>query len=154
MGIFSDMMERLTADDKVEKEVQETAQEQAPAPEPEKPKKINLDKLAIATAALSIYTAACDGKITLDEFFELEIGIGAVNTKARISNEAHEEIKKITTNHNITWEEVKGYLDHVRADDLKVMKRLLSDIVLTSNGVEEAEKRVMDQFDAYIEERG
>lgn len=33
------------------------------------------------------------------------------------------------------------------------MKRVLNDIVLSSNGVEEAEKKVMDDFDAYIEER-
>lgn len=152
MGIFSDMMNKLTSEETAASSVQ-PIQEEVKQEAPQTTVPINLDKLAIATAALSIYTAACDGKITLDEFFEVELGIGAINSKAKISDEANAVIKQITTNHNITWDEVQNYLDNIRTEDLITMKRVLNDIVLSSNGVEEAEKKVMDDFDAYIEER-
>ena len=148
MGIFSDMMSKITSEE--EKVVKEETVVQDSAP---KTVAKNLDKLAIATAALSIYTAACDGRITLDEFFEVELGIGAVNSKAKISDAANEEIKKITANHNITWDEVTSYLDNVRADDLEAMKSVLVEIVRSSNGIEESEKKVLADFDAYIESR-
>ncbi len=152
MGIFSDMMNKLTSEETAASSVQ-PVQEEVKQEAPQATVPISLDKLAIATAALSIYTAACDGKITLDEFFEVELGIGAINSKAKISDEANAVIKQITTNHNITWDEVRNYLDNIRTEDLITMKRVLTDIVLSSNGVEEAEKKVMDDFDAYIEER-
>ena len=154
MGLFSDMFEKLSAEavEETAASVTEEAAEEvvSEAPKAEAP---NLDKLAVATAALSIYTAACDGKITLDEFFEVELGIGAINTKAKISDEANEKIKDIVKNHNISWDEVKTYLDDVRPDDLVSMRRVLNEIVFTSNGVQESEKMVMDQFDAYIVSR-
>ena len=151
MGIFSDMFEKLSANEAAEKEAQAPVVEQSA---PAGVHHMNLDKLAIATAALSIYTAACDGKITLDEFFEVELGIGAINTKCKISDGANEQIKKIVANHNITWDEVKGYLNDVRSSDLLNMKGVLTEIVRSSNGVEESEKKVLDDFDKYIEERG
>lgn len=153
MGIFSDMMNRLTTEAEAAEFVEPMPEEDFKEEPAQTQVPISLDKLAIATAALSIYTAACDGKITLDEFFEVELGIGAINAKAPISDEANAVIKQITTNHNITWDEVKNYLDNIRLEDLVAMKRVLTDIVLSSNGVEEAEKKVMDDFDAYIEER-
>lgn len=86
MGIFSDMMNKLTSEETAASSVQ-PIQEEVKQEAPQTTVPINLDKLAIATAALSIYTAACDGKITLDEFFEVELGIGAINSKAKISDE-------------------------------------------------------------------
>ena len=126
MGIFTDMLEKISS---------------------------NSDDLAIATAALSIYTAACDGTITLDEFMEVELSVGAINTKKRISDEARKKIKEISQNHSITWDEVKGYLDKVSKADLMEMDKGLKEIIMASGGVEEAERNAFGEFRKYVESR-
>ena len=112
------------------------------------------DNFAIATAAMNIYTAACDGRITLDELFDVELRIGAANTDARISDEAREKIKGITANHNITWEEVKGYLDKVSVEELEVIREGLNELVEENDGIVDSEKNVLNTFDEYIASRG
>ena len=111
------------------------------------------DNFAIATAAMNIYTAACDGRITLDELFDVELRIGAANTDVRTSDEAREKIKQITANHSITWEEVRGYLDKVSVDELEVIREGLDELVNESDGVVESEIRVLNTFDQYIASR-
>ena len=126
MGIFTDMLEKLTD---------------------------SSDDLAIATAALSIYTAACDGTITLDEFMEVELSVGAINSKQKISDEAREKIKAISKNHGITWDEVKGYLDKISKKNLLDMEKGIKEIILASDGTDDAERKVIEDFNSYVDSR-
>ncbi len=126
MGIFTDMLDRISD---------------------------SSDDLAIATAALSIYTAASDGTITLDEFLEVGLSVGAINTKQKISDGARQKIKEISKNHSITWDEVKGYLDKVSKKSLLEMENGIKEIILASDGTDEAERKVINDFNAYVEGR-
>ena len=111
------------------------------------------DDLAIATAALSIYTAASDGTITLDEFLEVGLSVGAINTKQKISDSARQKIKEISQNHSITWDEVKGYLDKVSKKSLQDMENGIKEIILASDGTADAERKVIEDFNRYVEGR-
>ncbi|SEF78381.1 hypothetical protein SAMN04487934_103129 [Eubacterium ruminantium] len=112
-----------------------------------------LSDKVLATAALSVYCAACDGNISIEEMMEMDINIGAIKGKHKLPESVEAQIKKICDNHEITWEEVTYYLDKMDTSTLMSMSDDLADIMVASDGVNEAEQKCVEQFANYVKSR-
>ncbi len=153
MGLFGNLFNNDSMDEvKNETPVKEEA---VPAEEnklsPEEHAK--LSKITLATTALSYYVAACDDNITLDEYMEIDLNVSRINKKIRIPDDIMAEIKKLSDNHNITWDEVKTYLDMVSDTELLEIKDGINRVAAASDGISDTEKKVIDQFNSYIMNR-
>ncbi|MBR6217750.1 MAG: hypothetical protein IKQ63_04430 [Eubacterium sp.] len=139
------------------KAIQETAKEAVKAAEPvETLSEAELKELSdriLATAALSMYCAACDGNISVEEYMEMDINIGSLKGKHKLPAEVNAELDKISADHNITWETVTSYLDRIEPDELMKMSDDIADIMVASDGVNEAEQKCVDQFAKYVRSR-
>lgn len=157
MSLFGRMMDKFDNDDEVKEAaeavsaVSETVKPDAVSPSPEALKAIS-DR-CLATAALSMYCAACDGNISIEEYMEMDINIGSIKGKNKLSAEVEKELDDISRNHNITWDEVVKYLDRLSPDILMKMSDDVADVMVASDGVNEAEQAVVDRFANYVKSR-
>ena len=109
-----------------------------------------LTDICLATMALSTYAAACDGEVSLDEYMEADLNIAAINKEFHLPDTLLNQVKDLSMKHGITWDEVKDYLDVLSVDTLRSMQDGLKNVVGASDGVNEAEQKVLNQFDEYI----
>ena len=112
-----------------------------------------LSDVTLATMALSIYAAAIDGEITIDEYMESDLNIAAINKAYRLPDELMHAVNDLSMKHNITWDEVKEYLDVLSVDTLKNMQAGLENVIKASDGVNEAEDEILQIFNDYIQSR-
>ncbi|MBO4863457.1 MAG: TerB family tellurite resistance protein [Eubacterium sp.] len=112
-----------------------------------------LSDMGIATAALSVFAAASDGTISLDEYLDMDIQVGRATGGVKLPDDAREAISRIFDKHSITWEEVKYYLDKISVDKLQVLAEAASKIADSDSEVSDDEKKVMEKLGEYIKER-
>ena len=146
MGVFGKMLFGIDDDSKSKPEQQNVA-DQA---EERLSELIDRSK---AVAALSVYAAAVDGSISLDEYMEIDMNVGAASEKKKLPERVVEEISSIYDKHNMTWDDVKKYLDEVSSDSLAEMSGYLDSIIKADSEVSEAEEQVIKQFESYVESR-
>lgn len=106
-----------------------------------------------ASAALLTYAAYCDGEISDEERLEIEYDLGSFFKNKDVPDEIREKFMSILANHEITFEEVKGYLDCVSMETLKAFETDVEEVINASGGVNKDEQRVRDEFKEYLEER-
>lgn len=155
MSIFGRMLVNHFAKSKLEGhvEVSEVNDDQPKVDEETMGKIIKCSK---AVAALSVYAAASDGSITLDEYMEIDINVGTASKKLELPDDVKEEISKIYDNHDIKWEEVISFLDELSPEELGDMDDYLENIVKSeadNSEISKAEQDVVDQFEKYLESR-
>ena len=146
MGLFDSVLKMKAADDTYTP----GAPVESAAPQATSEASTKVANLCLATTALSVYTAAIDGNISLEELMEIDINVGKISTKTPISDEVKAEIDKITDNHNIQWTEVVSYLDKLSLEELVDMKESIQNIAGASDGINDAEQKVIDQFNEYF----
>ena len=108
---------------------------------------------ALATAALSVYAAASDGSISLEEYMDIDINVGSITQGIKLSDQALEEISKVYDNHNITWDEVVTYLDRLPAGTIRKIAGYLDNIVQSDQNITEEEAKVVEQYGEYVQTR-
>ena len=91
-----------------------------------------------------------DIKVSLDEYMEADLNIAAINKEFHLPDTLLHQVKDLSMKHGITWDEVKDYLDVLSVDTLRSMQDGLKNVVGASDGVNEAEQKVLNQFDEYI----
>lgn len=161
MGLFSKVLDKYSSNEEPKgTNTAPAAQNTAPEEEYTGPErrirfktKDRYADLCLATTALSVYAAAADGTITIEEYMEMDINAFAINKKGMISNEVMEKVKDLYDKHNITWEEVVTYLDKLSFDELLSMEEDLSDVINASDGISEEEEQVVRQFNTYVNSR-
>jgi len=107
----------------------------------------------LATTALSYYFARCDGEISEEE--ELEIGqdLDAIAKNVDIPAPIRQKLHEIATNKNITFDDVKVYLDKVSIETLHKLDKDADEIINASGGINEREKIAKQVFLDYLEGR-
>ncbi len=146
MGIFGKMLFGIDENDKAKTE-------ESGGVDQTEEKLVELIKRSKAVAALSVYAAAVDGSISLDEYMEIDMNVGAASEKAKLPERVVEEISGIYDKHSMTWDDVKKYLDEVSTDDLAAMSDYINGIINADSEVSEAEEQVIKQFESYVESR-
>ena len=106
-----------------------------------------------ASAALLTYAAYCDGEMSDEERLEIEYDLGSFFKNKDVPEEIREKFMSILANHEITFEEVKGYLDCVSMETLKAFETDVEEVINASGGVNKDEQRVRDEFKEYLKER-
>lgn len=135
MGLFDSVIKKMDIE---QKEVYSVEESRA------------LTDICLATMALSTYAAACDGEVSIDEYMEADLNIAAINKEFHLPDTLLHQVKDLSMKHGITWDEVKNYLDVLSVDTLRSMQNGLKNVVGASDGVNEAEQKVLNQFDEYI----
>ncbi len=151
MSIFERVFDKIGDDEKAAEAVQAAAPEQEASLAPEQLARVS--ERCLAAAALSVYCAACDGNVSIEEYMEMDINIGKIKGKVKLPETVEKELDKISSHHDITWEEVVVYLDKLNLDSLMELSDDVADIVVASDGVNEDEQRVVDQFANYVKSR-
>ena len=151
MSIFERVFDKIGDDEKAAEAVQAAAPEQVASLAPEHLARVS--ECCLAAAALSVYCAACDGNVSIEEYMEMDINIGKIKGKVKLPETVEKELDKISSHHDITWEEVVVYLDKLNLDSLMELSDDVADIVVASDGVNEDEQRVVDQFANYVKSR-
>lgn len=151
MSIFERVFDKIGDDEKAAEAVQAAAPEQVASLAPEHLARVS--ERCLAAAALSVYCAACDGNVSIEEYMEMDINIGKIKGKVKLPETVEKELDKISSHHDITWEEVVVYLDKLNLDSLMELSDDVADIVVASDGVNEDEQRVVDQFANYVKSR-
>ena len=151
MSIFERVFDKIGDDEKAAEAVQAAAPEQVASLAPEQLARVS--ERCLAAAALSVYCAACDGNVSIEEYMEMDINIGKIKGKVKLPETVEKELDKISSHHDITWEEVVVYLDKLNLDALMELSDDVADIVVASDGVNEDEQRVVDQFANYVKSR-
>ncbi len=139
MGLLNNVLEKMNVKKKEEYSLEEQRA---------------ITDVCLATIALSTYAAAIDGEVTLEEYMESDLNTAAINKQFRLPNELSHTIKELSMKHSITWDEVKDYLDVLSIDTLKSLRSSIESVINASDGVNESEKAVLDQFDEYVKGRG
>ena len=155
VGLFDKIMDRFDNDEEAagaaEEAVEAVTKPEAPALSAER--LMDISDRCLATAARSMYCAACDGNISIEEYMEMDINIGSIKGKTKLPVEVEKELDTISRNHNITWDEVVKYLDKLSPDTLMKMSDAVADIMVASDGVNDAEQAVVEQFANYVKSR-
>ena len=106
-----------------------------------------------AVAALSVFAAASDGSISLDEYLDIDIQVGHATGGVKLPDDVKEEISKIYDKHGITWEEVTAYLDKVSVEKLQALSEAATKIADSDSEVTDEEKDIMEKLGEYIKGR-
>ncbi len=107
----------------------------------------------LAECSIAYYMARIDGKITKEEKAILDQSFGELIKKESIPEAIVKEIKTIQNKKDIDFDFVKTYLNKSDIKGLSDIKKTIASIAKASDGVSDAEKTVITEFDNYIKER-
>lgn len=107
----------------------------------------------LATTALSYYFARCDGKISEEEELEIEHDLDAIIKNIDIPAPVRQKLVEISTDENMTFDDVKMYLNKVSIETLRILEKDVDEIISASGGICEAEKIARQVFVDYLEGR-
>ena len=155
MSIFEKMFDKIGDYDEAVEAAAEAVEAAAPKAEASVSSEqlVRISERCLAAAALSMYCAACDGNVSIEEYMEMDIHIGKIKGKVKLPETVEKELTAIGNNHNISWEEVTAYLDKLSPDVLIEMSDDVADIVVASDGVNEDEQKVVERFANYVKSR-
>lgn len=107
----------------------------------------------LATTALSYYIARCDGYISEEEQMEIDFDLDAIKKNVDIPNSIKREMDTISQNTNITFNDVKKYLDRVSINVLRNLVRDIDEIIEASDGISPEEAAAKEEFMNYLSMR-
>ena len=107
----------------------------------------------LATTALSYYFARCDGEISEEEELEIEHDLDAIIKNIDIPAPVRQKLLEISTDENMTFDDVKMYLNKVSIETLRILEKDVDEIISASGGICEAEKIARQIFVDYLEGR-
>ncbi len=107
----------------------------------------------LATASLSYYVARCDGSISEEEKLEIDYDLDAIRKNCDMPDWVKNKIKEIEKKEDISWNEVKMYLDKVGIDTLIKLEKDVDEIIEASDGVLAEEELVRMEFNNYLRMR-
>lgn len=107
----------------------------------------------LATTALSYYFARCDGEISKEEELEIEHDLDAIIKNIDIPDPVRQKLAEISTDEDMTFDDVKGYLNKVSIKTLCKLAKDVDEIISASGGICEAEKKAKQVFLDYLEGR-
>lgn len=121
-------------------------------------KKMTVDELRkrddfwLASAALSVYIATCDGNLTDEELDEISYDLDPIFKNAELADSLLKKLEDILKK-NLTFNEVVTYLDKVSVETLENLQKDVDEIIMASDGINEAEARARAQFQQYLKGR-
>lgn len=107
----------------------------------------------LATTALSFYIARCDGSIDEDEMLELQFDLDVIKKNKDIPDAIKSELQKISLNENITFLDVKSYLNEVGIETLEELKNDIDELIVANGEITKEEEQSKNEFQAYLEDR-
>lgn len=107
----------------------------------------------LASTAISYYFARCDGSIDENEQLEIEHDLDSIIKNRDLPAALRNKLYEISNNENLSFEEVREYLDGVGKDTLKEFSNDIEEIIFADGMLSEAEKAAKAVFDAYCSER-
>ncbi|MBK5261261.1 MAG: hypothetical protein JJE17_01660 [Peptostreptococcaceae bacterium] len=107
----------------------------------------------LATTALSYYFARCDGEISEEEAWEIEYDLDAIIKNVDIPTPIRQKLAEISTDENMTFDDVKLYLNKVSIETLRILEKDVDEIISASGAICEAEKVAKQVFVDYLEGR-
>lgn len=107
----------------------------------------------LATTALSYYIARCDGGISAEEQLEIDYDLEAIKKNVDISDAVKNEIVRLMTKKDLTFDEVEMYLNEVSVRTLEQLGRDIDEIIEASDGISPDEQRAKERFVSYVERR-
>lgn len=107
----------------------------------------------LATTALSYFVARCDGNISKEEEWEIEHDLNAIIKNVNVPEEIRNKLAEISSNENLTFEEVKLYLDSISIETLDKLFEDIDEIIEASEGVTSEEAEIKNIFIEYMERR-
>ncbi|MBE6912734.1 MAG: hypothetical protein E7473_09435 [Ruminococcaceae bacterium] len=103
------------------------------------------------TASL-YYFAKCDDSISKEEEELLKVYVSAIIYNPNLSVEAAGDLIEIK-NKEISFADVKEYLDAVKNEDLTEIKKLIQSVIIASEGINQDEREAFSRFIKYYNQR-
>lgn len=107
----------------------------------------------LASTALSFYFARCDGDIDEKEMLEIQFDLDSIIKNKDLPEALRNELALISKNEELTFDEVKKYLDGVGIDTLKEFQKDIDEIIFADGVVLDTEKEARKLFDEYLTSR-
>ena len=104
----------------------------------------------LATAALSYFIARCDGSISPEEQAEIDVDLDAIYKNKDIPKSLKNELYIIANNVNISFKDVKKYLDKISLETIEQLKSDIDEIAYACDGINEDELFAKSQFENYV----
>ncbi|WP_050638436.1 tellurite resistance TerB family protein [Candidatus Stoquefichus sp. SB1] len=104
----------------------------------------------LATTALSFYIARCDGSIDDEEMIELERDLNLLKKNRDLPEAIKNELLKISREDDLSFEDVKKYLDEVSIETLVELKKDIDEIIEANGVISVEEKYAKNQFLSYL----
>lgn len=107
----------------------------------------------MATTALSFYIARCDGTIDDAEMLELQFDLDGIKKNKDLPDAIKGELENISLNENISFVDVKSYLDEVSIDTLEELEKDIDEIIVANGEISPEEKYGKNEFLEYLQGR-
>ena len=108
----------------------------------------------LATTALSYWVARIDGSIDEAEKAELDFDLDTIKKNKDLPDGVKNELVSISEDENISFKDVKKYLDKVSVKTLEELKNDIDEIIIANGQITPSEKKAKAKFDKYIKDRG
>lgn len=107
----------------------------------------------LAATAVSFFFARCDGEIVEEELLEIQFDLDAIIKNKDLPEELRNTLAAISLNENISFKEVKKYLDGVSTETVLEFQKDVDEIIFADGVVSDGEKKAKKQFDDYLASR-
>lgn len=107
----------------------------------------------LASAAISYYFARCDGRISEEELLEIEHDLDSIIKNKDLPEALKNQLAVIAKKKDITFDDVKVYLDGVGIDTLKELAKDIDEIIFADDDITLEEQEAKEKFEVYYNVR-
>lgn len=107
----------------------------------------------LATTALSFWIARCDGQVDEKELLELQFDLDSIKKNADLPDAIKNELARISVNENLSFGDVKKYLDKVSVETLIELKSDIEEIIMANGTISKDEEKAKNKYMKYLHER-
>lgn len=107
----------------------------------------------LASTAISFYFARCDGAIDEAEMLEIEHDLDSIIKNKDLPDALRNSLAEISEKEDISFEDVRIYLDGVGVDTIKEFSNDIEEIIMADGIVTEDELKAKKKFDDYLIKR-
>lgn len=107
----------------------------------------------LAATALSFFFARCDGEISEEEVAEIQFDLNSIMKNKDLPVELQNKLNEISNSPDISFDEVRTYLDGVGIDTVLEFQKDIDEIIFADGVVNEAEQEAKFLFDEYLKQR-
>lgn len=107
----------------------------------------------LAATAVSFFFARCDGEISEEELLEIQFDLDAIIKNKDLPEELRNTLAGISLDENLSFKDVKKYLDGVSVDTVLEFQKDIDEIIFADGVITEEEKAAKKLFDDYLTER-